>query len=96
MTEQNTSKSGQGVGDVIKGIFSAGHGAGETIRGTINNTLDSFGDGIASDGKTTGTDTKRAQNLENSGHAPQNHANTVETGKQELNNGINSISHAGK
>jgi hypothetical protein len=71
-------------------LFTGVHGAGESIRGTINDTLDQFGNGIASDGKST-TDEKRLNKLESSGHAQQNHANTVETGKQEMSEGLDAI-----
>ncbi|GAA5932571.1 hypothetical protein JCM10213_006268 [Rhodosporidiobolus nylandii] len=40
-------------GDRLKGVFSAIHGAGEAIRGTINDTLDGLGDGVA--GRQHGT-----------------------------------------
>ncbi|KAL8283804.1 hypothetical protein RQP46_005236 [Phenoliferia psychrophenolica] len=35
------------VGDRVRGLFGAIHGAGEAIRGTINASLDGLGDGIA-------------------------------------------------
>ena len=76
-------------------IFNAGHGAGETIRGTINDTLDKFGDGLASDG-TSNSDSSRLNKLQDSNHAPQDHANVVEKGKEEFQAGVNSMSNAGR
>jgi len=38
---------GKKAGDAIKGAWHMVHGAGEVVRGTINDTLDSFGDTVA-------------------------------------------------
>ncbi|KAK4695147.1 hypothetical protein P7C70_g8607, partial [Phenoliferia sp. Uapishka_3] len=42
-----TNNIGGEVGARAKGFFSAIHGAGEAIRGTINQTIDGLGDGVA-------------------------------------------------
>lgn len=69
-------------------IFNAGHGAGETIRGTINDTLDQFGKGVTSGGSQNTNTVQTASG--------ENHASTVEKGKQEFNQGVNDLSNTGK
>lgn len=76
--------------------FNAVHGAGEVIRGTINDGADKLGEGIASDGKTTGTDEQRQHDLARQGHSPQDHGSTVEQGKEQVQQGISSLSNPGQ
>lgn len=66
------------------------------IRGTINDGADKLGEGIASDGKTTGTDENRQNNLALAGHAPQDHSATVSEGKDQIQQGVNSVGNAGQ
>lgn len=75
--------------------MNTAHGVGEMIRGTINDGADKIGEGIASDGKTVGTDAQRQADLHASGHAPQNHQDTTKQGAQEIKQGVGALQGAG-
>ncbi|GAA6040865.1 hypothetical protein JCM8097_007755 [Rhodosporidiobolus ruineniae] len=72
---------GETLGSRTRGFFSAIHGAGEGIRGTINSALDGLGDGVA--GRPSGTIESRSS------------ANTEETvadkGKKEFQAGVEAM-----
>ncbi|KAJ1021887.1 hypothetical protein NDA16_003649 [Ustilago loliicola] len=40
------SDAGKSLGEAVKGVFTTAHGAGEAIRGNVNQTLDSAGEGL--------------------------------------------------
>lgn len=75
--------------------MNTAHGVGEMIRGTVNDGADKIGEGIASDGQTTGTDAKRQADLHATGHAPQDHEATTEKGAQEVKQGLGALQGAG-
>lgn len=79
---------------LVFSLFNSAHGAGETIRGTINDTLDGVGKGIAGDG----TSTKNADGLNSrSGQATssEDHGSVIQSGKEEFRSGVSSIENAG-
>ncbi|KZV97516.1 hypothetical protein EXIGLDRAFT_730450 [Exidia glandulosa HHB12029] len=46
-----SASSGRGVGERIRGSFGVVHGAGEILRGSVQNAIDSFGDSVAGQGE---------------------------------------------
>ncbi|KAK4052827.1 hypothetical protein OIV83_002114 [Microbotryomycetes sp. JL201] len=74
---------GQKAGSAISGVFGAIHGAGEAIRGTINSTLDSFGDSLA--GREQGSVASRSSNNPQEGQA------TAQKGVEEMRQGYEQV-----
>ncbi|SPO48838.1 uncharacterized protein PSANT_06529 [Moesziomyces antarcticus] len=91
----NSGSTGNKIGDTIKGVLNAGHGAGETIRGTINQTLDSAGEGLRQGSSHTHTARDAPTDGKSADYAG-NHSqrDVTQNGADEFKRGIDSIAGA--
>jgi len=81
----------------LRSIFGAAHGAGETIRGAINDGLDQAGEGIARGGTSKERQAQRDADLAAKGQAEPSaqHNAVAREGVQEVKDSVNSIRNLG-
>ncbi|EJD35597.1 hypothetical protein AURDEDRAFT_175323 [Auricularia subglabra TFB-10046 SS5] len=73
-------KAAGGIGDRIRGTFDVVHGAGEVLRGNVQNALDSFGDSITARDKNSVPSRTQGGNPE-----------VAAKGVQEYQNGLDKV-----
>ncbi|TKY87020.1 hypothetical protein EX895_003697 [Sporisorium graminicola] len=93
--------AGDKLGGAVKGVFNTIHGAGEAIRGNINDGLDSAGEGLRQassdkDGHSTTTSSSDPSTFGKSDDYNQsgNHQGVAQKGTDEFKQGIEQISNA--
>ncbi|GAA95334.1 uncharacterized protein L969DRAFT_15197 [Mixia osmundae IAM 14324] len=84
--QTGSGQAGQDIGKGVKGLFNTIHGAGETIRGTINSTLDGLGDGVAQ--RESGSAASRTE--------AQSGDSTVQKGQAEFKQGLSDMTGGSK
>ncbi|KIS65835.1 uncharacterized protein UMAG_11229 [Mycosarcoma maydis] len=89
--------AGDKIGGVLKGAIETIHGAGESIRGNINDRLDSAGEGLRSADSTNSTANAsdpstfgRSSDYNNSA----NHQDVAKNGSAEFKHGISKLQNA--
>ncbi|PWY98639.1 hypothetical protein BCV70DRAFT_144415, partial [Testicularia cyperi] len=82
-------------------VFDAGHGAGEVIRGNINDTLDSAGEGLRkgtsehdSSATTTATGTEDIHGRSSDYNHAGSHQGVAQNGANEFHKGLDRLTGA--
>ncbi|SPO31427.1 uncharacterized protein UTRI_06557 [Ustilago trichophora] len=89
----SNSGNSNSIGDAVKGALNTIHGAGESIRGNINQTLDSAGEGLRNPNSSTSTSPAYGKSTDyNNPTASQQ--GVADKGAQEFKQGIDKLSGA--
>ncbi|SNX87973.1 uncharacterized protein MEPE_06684 [Melanopsichium pennsylvanicum] len=89
------SNSGNSIGDAVKGALDVIHGAGESIRGNINQGLDSAGEGLRNADSSQHSTTNEAAHGRSSDYTNQGSQQGVaDKGAQEFKSGVDKLTGA--
>ncbi|SPO31736.1 uncharacterized protein UTRI_06557_B [Ustilago trichophora] len=100
MTSNSANSNNNSIGDAVKGALNTIHGAGESIRGNINQTLDSAGEGIRNSDSHNSTSTNTFQPPATHGKSRDydnptaSQQGIADKGAQEFKQGIDKLSSA--